>query len=192
MIFPKETEEKAYTRIIMRKKLYIFFILLCAAGFVGLSLSSCTEHTNDPEYRSRSPRFADITTSYPEIVVGGEIVFTAVESRSGHLLDRTKYTWTITPDNVARQHASQPKDGVYDGVNPTDTVVFRQAGTYTVTFQGDYRGSGQVNYFESEEHPTDGVTAKYSANVHTGTGVNRDYLHAIVTKRFKVAERASD
>ena len=40
MISPKETEEKAYTRIIMRKKLYIFFILWCAAGYSGTTLLS--------------------------------------------------------------------------------------------------------------------------------------------------------
>ena len=158
---------------------FVAFLITCL-------VVSCSEHTNDDKYQSRVPRFSKIVAQESEIKVGETIVFTAVQREAGHLLDRTTYTWTITPQNVSKSKASVPINGVYDGVNPTDTVVFTAPGKYTIVLQADYHGMGNVTYFEDQETLESGGKAKYSANTYTGTSVSRDYLHATLTETFNV------
>ena len=158
---------------------YIAFVLT-------LLIVSCSEHSDEDKYQSRVPRFSKIVAQNNEILVGETIVFTAVQREQGNLLDRTSYKWTITPENVSKNKASVPINGVYDGINPTDTVVFTTPGRYTVKLQADYHGMGNVTYFEQDETLEGGGKAKYSANTNTGTGVNRDYLHATLTESFVV------
>ena len=120
----KRTNSFSNYRIISQNKNMKKRIVYFVAFLITCLVVSCSEHTNDDKYQSRVPRFSKIVAQESEIKVGETIVFTAVQREAGHLLDRTTYTWTITPQNVSKSKASVPINGVYDGVNPTDTVVF--------------------------------------------------------------------
>ena len=161
--------------------------LILALSALLLLLTACSEHTNDEKYRSDCPRFASMQISSEVIRVGTPVTFTCVERQAGKLLDRTTYNWTALPAENVNITITQPEGCIYDGANPSCTFAFPQPGTYTITFQGDYKGSGQVNYFETTEMLDDGeTTARYSANTSTGTGASRDYLHAVLTRRVVV------
>lgn len=158
-------------------------LLLTAALFVG-----CSEHTHDSKYHSDCPRFSAMTQSTETVKAGQAVTFTCVESRAGKLLNTTFYTWTFTPSDGVASTPSAAEGGLYDGKNPTCTVVFPHAGTYTVTFRGDYAGSGQVEYFEESATLDDGTTARYTANTASDTSPQRDYLHATLSKRVVVTD----
>ncbi|MBP3227317.1 MAG: hypothetical protein J6M53_00885 [Bacteroidaceae bacterium] len=162
------------------KRTILALVLLCALAV------ACSEHTYDAKYRSDCPRFAALSTSTETVTAGVPVVLTCVEQRAGKLLDRTTYTWTVMPAEGLSIETSVPAEGVYDGVSPTATVTFPAPGNYTVTFRGDYRGSGQVNYFEESETLADGTTARYSANTGGEGSNHRDYLHAQLTRRIVV------
>jgi len=165
----------------MKKSLPLILLLL----FVW---SACSEDTNDPKYRSDCPRFSSFTFSADPVRAGEDVTLTAVQSKAGHLLDKTTYSWEVQPADGVTCEPSQPEGGVYDGKNPECALRFPNAGTYTITFKGDYKGSGQVNYFEESATLEDGTTARYSANTNTGTGASRDYLHATLTRSVTVVE----
>ncbi len=148
---------------------------------------ACSEHTNDSKYRSDCPRFSSFTFSADPVRAGEDVTLTAVQSKAGYLLDKTSYSWEVLPAEGVTCEPIQPEGGIYDGKNPECTLRFPNAGTYTVTLRADYKGSGQVNYFEESATLEDGTKATYSANTSTGTGASRDYLHATLTRRIYVA-----
>ncbi len=120
------------------------------------------------------------------IVAGTPVEVTCIESRAGKLLNTTIYTWEVLPAEDVSLTPVAPEQGLYDGKNPTCTILFPHAGTYTITFRADYAGSGQVNYFSERATLDDGTTAEYTANTASDTSPQRDYLHATLTRRVTV------
>ena len=155
---------------------------------VALLMVSCSEHTNDSKYRSDCPRFAALQSSVDEIHVNEPVIFTAVERSAGKLINLATYTWSVLPAENVSIDATSAENGLYDGKNPTATIIFRAKGTYTLTFRADYAGSGQVNYFDISETLSDGPKARYSANTASETSPQRDYLHAVLTRTVRVLE----
>lgn len=162
------------------KRIFLLLFLL-AAVFCG-----CSEHTNDSKYRSDCPRFREMNFSADPVKAGEPVMITCLESRAGKLLNTTIYNWTVLPAEDVSINPGVAENGIYDGKNPICNITFPHAGTYTVTFRADYAGSGQVNYFQENEMLEDGTMAKYSANTTSETSPQRDYLHAVLTRRVVV------
>jgi len=124
-----------------------------------LIASSCSEHYDDAKYASLPPSFSDMTFTNLDdttIKAGDKIVATAVQSSIGRLLNGTNYTWTATPDEgVTHKYKSFV---IYDNetANPTDTIVFPTAGTYTVTLTSKYKSSGNNQAVDGTSTFTDG------------------------------------
>lgn len=123
-----------------------------------LSLSALTSCSNDDEYNSEIPRFSDVEIvsldGSQNISVGKAFVVTPTESKSGKLLDRTKYQWTSTPEGITHKYATTVVYGT-KGSSPSDTIVATTPGTYTLSFRGEYQVSGlNLNYDESQETPS--------------------------------------
>ena len=162
--------------------LHLLFLLLAAV------LCGCSEYTNDSKYRSDCPRFGAMTLSADPVRAGVPVTITCVESRAGKLLNTTLYNWTVLPAEGVSTNPSVVEKGLYDGKNPTCTIIFPHTGTYSVIFRADYAGSGQVNYFDESEKLEDGTKAQYSANTASETSPQRDYLHAVLTRSVVVKQ----
>ncbi|MBR1593677.1 MAG: hypothetical protein IJ692_00895 [Alloprevotella sp.] len=153
-------------------------LLLAAVGFVAC---------DDEDYDSRPPRFSDMTAQMlsdesAELRSGEPIVLTAVQSKKGHLLLGTTYTWTSSPEEGV-SHRPMAGD-IYDlnPANPTDTVTFATPGTYRVTMKAVYKTSGQKGMKSggTEELP-DGGRVTYSVD---GGALFR--YNVTVEKYFKI------
>ncbi len=119
--------------------------ILSALALSALAFTACSEHTNDAEYSSEAPRIADLTIqslnpSHTDVHVGDRFVVTAVQQKKGRLLNRTTYKWT----NSASFEQKYTNYTAYDNgnFNPTDTLVATSAGSFKVSFRGDYKTSG--------------------------------------------------
>lgn len=144
-------------------KTYIWLFSLVTFLMVGVT--SCSENSDDPKYRSKLPVFADITATAldgGEIKAGTDVVMTAVQSKAGRLLDNTTYTWSCSPFNSDVNHRYKKKV-IYDvqNANPVDTLSFPHSGKYEVTFVGKYSISGQYDMYNSTEKLENGTTVTY-------------------------------
>ncbi len=124
---------------------------------LAVLLCSCSEDSNDSKYRSEPPLFSGITlqslsTGASTIKAGEKFVITANQQSKGRLLNKTTYSWSISPSN---EGDSQKYDNlvIYDNnsVNPTDTVVISTPGTYTITFTGSYNASGNTSVWSNSK-----------------------------------------
>lgn len=119
---------------------------ICAL-LLGLTLTACSDNSDDPKYRSTPPEISDMTLKpldgSEELRAGTPIVATVTQSRNGRLLNRTDYDWTADEAGITHKFR---KDVIYDlqPQNPTDTLVFEAPGTYKLTFSGHYRTSGNA------------------------------------------------
>lgn len=119
-----------------------------ACLLLAFSLASCSEHWDDPEYRSLPPEFSDMQFSMldgsEELSSGSALVATAVQQQTGRLLYKATYSWSCEPIEATHQY----KEGViYDqeNYNPTDTLTLPSPGTYKITFTGRYYTSGNYD-----------------------------------------------
>ena len=129
------------------------------------SVVSCTENSDDPSYRSKLPIFEDLCVmalGNGDVKAGSDVVLTAVQSKKGHLLNTTTYSWTCTPYNEDVNHRYKKKV-IYDvqNGNPVDTLCFPQKGKYEVTFVGKYAISGQYDMYNSTQKLENGTTVTY-------------------------------
>lgn len=129
--------------------------LLAAASTL---LISCSEETNSEKYRSEPPMLSDITVkplngNDGQIHAGQRFLATAEQSKLGRLLNATTYTWTSNSDNISHSYESSV---VYDNDtrNPTDTLVANAEGTYTLTFTGKYKASGNTQVWAQQKGST--------------------------------------
>jgi len=139
--------------------------------FLGAATSllvSCSEETNSKEYRSEPPMFSDITITPlsgndGKIHAGQRFLATAEQSKQGRLLNATTYTWSSNSDNISHSYESSV---IYDKNtdNPTDTLVANAAGTYTLTFTGKYKASGNTQIWAQQQGTT------FSENFASGNG----------------------
>ena len=120
-------------------------------------LSSCSNDSNDSKYRSEPPTFSGLTlqslTSGNNTIKAGEkFIITANQQTKGRLLNKSTYSWSISPNNEGN---TQKYDNlvIYDNnsVNPTDTVVINTPGTYTITFTASYNASGNTTVWSSSK-----------------------------------------
>lgn len=136
------------------------FIAATTLSSLAIFITSCSEHYDDPKYRSMPPSFSDMTftnlNGESTMRTGERIVATAVQSSIGRLLNRTTYTWSTSPTEGI-SHAFV-KSVVYDQEtqNPTDTLVFTIPGTYTVTLTAKYNSSGNNQSIDNTVEFTDG------------------------------------
>lgn len=148
-------------------KLPHFFCISLAA----VALAACSSHADDEEYRSEPPKFADITVRSladggSTVRVGEQFVATAVQSKTGRLLNGSDYVWTITPaDSVTHRFK---KYAIYDNEpqNPTDTILVKAPGQYEINFTGTYRASGNTTFWTGNynEKLDNGTRVSYSLN----------------------------
>lgn len=147
-------------------------ILLAVSSFL---LPSCSEETNNKEYRSEPPMLSDISVTPlsgtdGQIHVGQRFVATAEQSKLGRLLNATTYTWTSNSDNISHSYESSV---IYDNDthNPTDTLVANTEGTYTLTFLGKYKASGNTQIWAQQRGSSfseDFATGNGSVTYYTG------------------------
>lgn len=165
----------------MKKKSLLQNVL----GLIALLFiyTACSENTNDSDYRSSPPRFSNITFNGENktfVYAGDSIVATATQMERGHLLDRTTYSWSVTPTVGELKYNTSV---IYDA-NSADPVCKFKApatpGVYSISFSGAYNVSGQsVSGGYKEE--MNGATMVYTSAVWKCT--------AIVTKTFQVIAR---
>lgn len=114
-----------------------------------ISLASCSN--DDDKYQSTPPEFSEITIQSLEegtpttLRAGDRFVATAVQKTKGHLLNKTTYSWVISPtDGVDYSHKNKGTV-IYDvqSENPTDTIVINTPGEYNITLNASYSASGQ-------------------------------------------------
>ena len=162
-------------------KRFLFSILTVAlTAAATLTLGSCSD---DDKYASYAPRFSDMTftnlTGKTTFHVGDTIVATAVQKKYGHLLDRTTYKWEVSPsEGVGQKYMT---GCVYDNdrSNPTDTLVFSSAGSYTIKLTARYNASGISESASSSEDFPDGGSASYASAALA--------VFAYVTKTIRVS-----
>lgn len=129
--------------------------------------TSCSENTDDPEYRSQPPIFSGMQISAlgeaPGNVfsTGTTLVATATQSRKGRLLYRAEYNWTCELVDVEHKNTAQV---VYDkdSSDPTDTLTISDPGTYKLTFSGRFHMSGSNYETLNGVTNTDNGTVTYS------------------------------
>lgn len=123
-------------------------------------LSSCSEDSNNSKYASMPPTFYDMSIQSAEtgqtltqVKAGEKFVAIMQQKTVGRLLNKTAYSWGISPtvtDLVHKPNLST--DVVYDQQtqNPTDTLTIDQAGVYTLTFTASYNASGNTTNWSSQ------------------------------------------
>lgn len=109
-----------------------------------LGLAACSEHDDDPKYRSLPPEFSGVTVTALDggtPKAGEKIVVTAVQKKPGRLIYKAKYEWSGSDESMT--HAAR-KEVVYDkeNTNPTDTIVVSTPGSYKITLNARYYTSG--------------------------------------------------
>ena len=109
-----------------------------------LGLAACSEHDDDPKYRSLPPEFSGVTITAldgGELKAGKKLVVTAVQQKPGRLIYKAKYEWSGSDESMT--HAAR-KEVVYDkeNTNPTDTIVVSTPGSYKITLNARYYTSG--------------------------------------------------
>ncbi len=145
-----------------RMKLFAGVAALAAAT---LALGACT----DDDYTSTMPAFSGMTleslTGDGSIYVGRRAVATACQSTQGRLLNGTTYSWSISPSDSVEQKYTSGVIYDYDPSNPTDTLLFKRAGSYKLTLTAAYKPSGDVDYSRvgSTVTTSDGTTVNYRA-----------------------------
>ena len=186
-------------KVNMNMKYVPSFLLVVLFGGSAL-LASCSEDLNNPKYQSVPPTVADIEfkslgADPATVRVGDKFVITVKQSAFGNLLDKTTYTWTLNRTDCFTQVSKNPQEVIYSSyefANPTDTLVALQAGSFKVTFKGEYRTYGQTLNW-SQAHGT-GYTTNFSDNNGKvtyqllGSGVTKYVVNA--EKTFNVWESA--
>ncbi len=131
-----------------------------------LPVVSCSENRDDEKYRSMHPVIADMTvesmTGNAALRTGDKILATVVQEKTGKLLYRADYSWTVTPvDGVDQMYKKQV---IYDNepVNPTDTLTFSEPGRYKLVFQGEFRVSGYAYSTHNGLYEFDDFEVTYS------------------------------
>lgn len=160
------------------------FIPYGAAMLCALLAMSCSEDSNEKKYGSEPPLFEDVTlkslsTGSSEIHAGERFVATAVQRKRGKLLYKATYSWA---DNDKEENVSHKykQSVVYDQepADPTDTLVIKKAGTYTLSFSGKYQNSGNTSYWGNKygysfsENYSKGFNATYSTGGAIGFTVS--------------------
>lgn len=164
------------------------FLLAAAA----LSLTSCSDDSDNEKYRSEPPTLSDISVkplsgNGTQIRVGERFVATAEQSKKGRLLNSTSYSWSCSSDNLSHLYL---RSVIYDNENqnPTDTLVATAAGTYTLTFTGTYNASGNTQIWAQKYGST--FTEDFASGdgkvTYTTGGLLRFTVTA--TKTFKVEQ----
>lgn len=135
---------------------------LVAMLFLPWAVMSCSDDSNDEKYRSEPPRFSDISVrplntteqgsdgDAQELYTGQRLLVTAHQSAIGRLLYKAVYSWTASPSDGVSHLYSQ--NVVYDNnsVDPTDTIIVNNAGTYSISLTAKYYASGQVTSWGAE------------------------------------------
>lgn len=119
-----------------------------------ICLISCSN--DDDKYRSTPPEFSEITIQSLEegsnktLHAGDRFVATAIQKTKGHLLNKTTYSWTISPTDGVDYSQKNKGTVIYDkqSENPTDTIVINTPGEYNITLNASYSasGTGQLYY----------------------------------------------
>lgn len=123
-------------------------------------LSSCSEDSNNSKYASIPPTFSDMIMqsaasgqTLTKVKAGQTFVAIMQQKSVGRLLNKTTYSWSITPAVTGLVHKQNlSSDVVYDQQtqNPTDTLILDQPGTYTLTFTASYNASGNTTNWSSQ------------------------------------------
>ena len=127
-----------------------------AALAAATAFTSCSQDSDNPKYAQKPPMFSDLSveeygTGSATIHVGQKAVATAVQKSTGRQLNKTTYSWTLSPNEETNTHR-YTSQVIYDyeNQNPVDTITFQKSGDYTLTFQATYNGSGNTTTWANQ------------------------------------------
>ncbi len=121
-----------------------------AAFAAAAAFTSCSQDSDNPKYAQKPPMFSDLSvveysTGSTTLHVGEKVVATAVQKSTGRQLNKTTYSWSLSPNEEENTHR-YTSQVIYDYEqgNPVDTITFQKSGDYTLTFNAVYNGSGNT------------------------------------------------
>lgn len=157
------------------KKLFNLLVLSIMMMALNTSCSS-----DDDEYQSKLPMFSDMVANMDVIYTDTTVSITAVQSKKGHLLDRTEYHWYMNNTN----NCIYSNAATYDNTPSNPTCIFKtpsSPGAYTIIFKGEYNFSGKAG------------NGSQSGQLANGLSINEEFypLKGIVTlkKTFIVKQK---
>ena len=134
------------------------FAFLLIAVTVLIGASACSEDLDNPNYQSLPPEFKAITLkslrdNSDKVRVGDKFVIICEQGSKGKNLVGVNYLWTLNRtdcfDQVSKNSVNIFAYEGADTADPTDTLIARQAGAFSITFKGTYATGGQlVNWQE--------------------------------------------
>lgn len=140
---------------------------LTIVGITAISSLTMGCSDDEHEYRSEPPLFSDVVvksleTGKEEIHVGERFIVTAVQQKTGRLLNKTTYKWASTPDGISHKYKTAV---IYDleYENPTDTLIAQKPGTFNINFNAKYNVSGNTSEW-SNKYGTSFVSPFESGN----------------------------
>ena len=140
-------------------------LFLLASAMVALTaLSACS----DDDKQSYPPTWKGFELSPSVAVAGDSLTVTALQDRKGHLINATKYTWTLSctlvkDDGSFEDYSlTETNQTNYDGLSNADPkhrflIPAEASGRATIAFQAVYNYSAQgieVSYGGDYSRPT--------------------------------------
>ena len=130
--------------MVIMNKLFYFFV----ACSIAMTLTGCSK---DDDYDSKVPTFSDIVFDKDILYTDQQVVATAVQTKTGKLLDRAEYRWYGNMYNPVDSTMRYTNALMYPTNHTNPACTFRtpsNPGSYSIVFHGIYNISGQAGSSE--------------------------------------------